>query len=113
MIYTTYYFNITIYFNFLGQYDVKGYVSLNATNIGAIVLLFIGIIISYSAKIKNLSHFETKNPQEKQTSPSIIEQAISTLILDYVKEREFERDNLKNAQHQKEQIFEQNDIRIQ
>lgn len=88
---------LTAYFNLLHQYDERGSIALNAVSIGGFVLVGVGIIILFSTlSQKKIDRHLTSGPKiAAKTSP--LEEAISLLVLDYVKEREIDRERSHQA----------------
>jgi hypothetical protein len=84
------------YFNLLTQYDRVGTVNIGAVAIGGIVLCFLGLGILYNnskSKKQNTNQLESALPTHKEIHSSPIENALAALLLDFVKEREENRNS--------------------
>ncbi len=81
---------IITYFNLLNQYDLIGSVKLQAVSVGGAVLFTIGLAILWKASFSMRG--KAAPVEQKGPTVSAIELAISALILDFVKERELDRE---------------------
>jgi hypothetical protein len=91
---------VVAYFNLLGQYDRIGVFAIDAVSIGGLVLSFIGFGIVYNSSRKQLrfSFFKETRPVEQPTNNSSpIEHALAAILMDFVKERELDREIAKES----------------
>jgi hypothetical protein len=84
------------YFNLLGQYDMNGGLYLSAVTAGGTVLFLIGAGLLYSASrsmsAKSTAAVRPTVPEIKSPAASPLEDALATLVVDYIKEREHQRE---------------------
>lgn len=81
---------ISAYFNILSEFDKSGTVGFSAVTGGGLFLLFLGVILIFVSGRMTKGTPKPK-PVEPQARSSNIEQAISMLIMEFVKEREEKR----------------------
>lgn len=93
---------LTAYFNLLHQFDERGAIALNAVSIGGFVLVGVGIIILFSTLSQKKIDRHLTPTAKVASKASPLEEALSALILDFVKEREMDR-----AQRNKTQTAQQ------
>jgi len=107
---------LATYFNLLSQYDRVGTVTMGAIAVGGLVLCFVGFGITYNASRKQARPLPEKNIHtSKASTTSALENAIAVLVLDFVKERELDRETkrkIEKTQDEKTEDIFQEEINI-
>lgn len=104
------------FFSILHQYDLNQAFSLSAVSIGALALMLIGAISLYyvmsddlankrkASEEKKRRELEIKSISESTSTISTIQNAVSLLVLDFIKEREFKR----QLRSENQKLYEEN-----
>jgi hypothetical protein len=90
------------FYNTLLQMDTTGRVGLNAVVLGGLGLLVVGLLLyavayreAHSSMGKQKVHSSARQDEGRTVSP--LEEALSLLIVDHVKEREFARERRRHG----------------